>query len=77
MSLVPLVRLVHLRWEPVEGASGYEIRVDGKPVATTGPRARTTKVSVGERTLIEIVDLPERSLVQAVDLVQSETEPEG
>lgn len=68
--MLPSIYLAYIRWEGVEGATGYQIRIDGKPVSKTGPRARTTKVRVDEATLVEIVDLPAESRVQTVDLTQ-------
>lgn len=68
----PIVTLVHLRWQPVEGATGYEIKVNGTRVATTGPRARTTKLSVGASTKVEIVDLPHRKNPRTLEFAQRE-----
>ena len=61
--------LLHVRWDAVAGATGYEITVDGTRVATAGPRARTTRLSVkdGNHT-IAIIDLPNRTLTQEIDL---------
>lgn len=59
-----------VRWDYVPGATGYEIRKDGVRVATAGQKARTSRVSVDEATLIEVIDLPNRTLVQALDLTQ-------
>jgi hypothetical protein len=64
------VYLVNIRWEGVEGATGYEIRKDGVKVATAGSKARTTRVSVDDKTVVEVVDLPTRSVTQTVDFSQ-------
>ena len=64
------VTLVHVRWDAVPGATGYAIHVDGKRVATAGPRARTTRVTVDDATLLEILPLPALKPVQAIELTQ-------
>ena len=64
------VSLVTVHWEPVAGATGYEISVNGAKVATAGVKARSSKLSVGEDTLISVVDLPARSLSQQVHFEQ-------
>lgn len=64
------VTLVNVRWEPVEGATGWEIRKDGVKVATAGAKARTTRMSVDEQTLLEVVDLPARSRTQSIEFGQ-------
>lgn len=64
------VTLLRIRWDGVPGATGYEIVVDGRRVATTGPKARTTNVSVGQATKVAVVDLPARSLSQTVEFSQ-------
>lgn len=63
------VTLVNLRWEPVEGTTLWEIRKDGVKVATAGAKARTTRVSVDDKTLVEIVALPSGD-IQAIDFGQ-------
>lgn len=68
--MLPAIYLVHIRWEGVPGATSYQILVDGKAVAKAGAKARTTKVSVDDATLVEIIDLPARSRIQAIDLSQ-------
>jgi hypothetical protein len=67
-----LVYWINLRWEKVEGATGYEIRKDGVKVATAGQNARTTRVSVDADTLVEVVALPAREVVQTVEFSQEE-----
>lgn len=64
------ITLATVRWDGVPGATGYEIRKDGNYATTAGQKARTTRVSVDEATLIEVIDLPNRTLVQALDLTQ-------
>jgi hypothetical protein len=61
---------INVRWDGVPGAERYEIAVDGVPVSTAGPNARTTRLSVQNATLVEISDLPLRSVVQAVEFSQ-------
>lgn len=68
--MTPEVTLIGIRWIGVSGAKGYEIKVDGKVVATTGPKARSSRVSVSAATKIEITDLPARSFAQLVDFSQ-------
>jgi len=55
-----LTRLVNLRWEAVAGSTAYEIRLDGQKVATAGPRARTTRITIpaGSSHTVAIVALP-------------------
>lgn len=64
------ITLVSIRWDPVVGSTGYDIVVDGRKVATAGAKATTTRVTVDNSTLVEIVDLPARQSVQALQLTQ-------
>lgn len=41
-------QLVNLAWDAVAGSSGYDILLDGRKVASAGPRARTTKITIPE-----------------------------
>lgn len=68
--MTPAVTLLGIRWNAVAGAAGYAIKVNGRVVATTGPKARTTRVSVANATKVEIIDLPACSLAQTVDFSQ-------
>lgn len=67
-----LVTEVIVSWEPVSGATGYEISVNGKVVSTAGTRTKDRKIHVGPlHTLVEVVDLPARSRSQALDFLQA------
>ena len=66
----PRVTLLHVRWDGVPGATGYEIAVNGAKVATAGARARTSKLSVSDISLIVVTDLPARSVEQVLDFKQ-------
>jgi len=68
--MLPTIYLAYIRWEGVEGATGYEIWKDGVRVSTAGPKARTTRVSVDDATVVTIVDLPARSREQTIDFAQ-------
>lgn len=65
------VMLLTIRFDGVPGATGYEIRKDGRVVSKTGANARQTRISVGTAaTKISVIDLPARSLEQIVDFSQ-------
>lgn len=66
------ITLVNVRWFGVVGATGYEIQVDGKKVATAGARARTSRVAVDDATRVTVIDLPKRSLEQELVFSQDE-----
>lgn len=66
------VELVSVRWDGVEGATGYEIRVGGKTVATAGGKARSTRVSVTGESVITVVDLPGRRVEQELRFSQED-----
>ncbi len=71
MALTPF--LVSLRWTPVVGATGYEILIDGKKIATAGAAAKSTRVSVGDGVkVVEVIDLPHRSSIQSLSIDSEE-----
>lgn len=61
---------VKVRWDGFDGASGYEIRKDGEVVGTRGPKARTTSLSVDDKTLVEVRALPSGTVLGSVDFSQ-------
>ena len=68
-----MVSQMVVRWAEVQGVvEKYQISVDGKVLTTAGPNARSTKVSVSEFTVIEVVDLPRRSVTQVFEITQKE-----
>lgn len=67
MALAPY--LIYVRWQPVEGATGYELRIDGNVVATAGPKARTTRFAVKPGVdILEVLDLPNRAVSQRLNV---------
>ena len=66
----PKVANLLVTWDGVPEATGYEIKVNGVKVATTGSKARNSRVNVQASSVIEVTDLPSRSLVQVVDFQQ-------
>lgn len=66
------ISLVDVKWDGVEGATSYEIRVNGKPVATAGAKARKSRVSVTDATVISVVDLPNKRVIQELRLSQED-----
>lgn len=68
--MLPAVYLAYIRFEKIDGATGYEIWKDGVQVSTAGPKASTTRVSVDDQTIVKIVDLPDRTKEQIVDFTQ-------
>jgi hypothetical protein len=66
------VTSITVRWDGVQGATGYEIRKNGVAIGTRGPRARTHSLPVEGTTKMEIVDLPARSSVQEVNFQQEQ-----
>lgn len=63
--------LYSFKWDPVAGATGWEIQIDGRKVATAGAKARSTRVKApAEGTMrVAIVDLPGRTTRQEIEFV--------
>lgn len=68
------ISLATVAWDGVVGATGYEIRVDNKPVATAGAQTRSARVKVAQSgpTEVTVTDLPSRTVEQYLQVTQSD-----